>query len=53
MDDLVATVVRERFSFRLSVVPDYRSALRIEKAVKAGELSGRRPRLNPDRLRRS
>lgn len=49
MDDLVAGVIRERFSFRVAVVPDYRSALRLEKAVKAGELSAGRPRLNPTR----
>jgi hypothetical protein len=52
VDDLVARVVRERFSFRVAIAPDYTSALGVETAVKAGELSGRRPRLNPHRPRR-
>ena len=48
IDDLVAGVVRERFSFRVVIVPDYASALRLEKAAKTGELSAGRPRLNPE-----
>src|SRR5215207_9658113 len=52
VDDLVARVVRERFSFRVAIAPDYTAALSVERAVKAGELSGRRPCLNPHRPRR-
>lgn len=52
IDDLVARVVRERFSFRAAIAPDYTAALSVERAVKAGELSGHRPCLNPHRARR-
>jgi hypothetical protein len=52
MDDLVATVVREQFGFRVAVAPDYVAALAIEGAIKAGALAAGRPRLNPPRDRR-
>jgi hypothetical protein len=43
MDDLVASVIRERFSFRLTVVPDYSTALKLEAAIKSGELAAGTP----------
>jgi hypothetical protein len=49
MDDLVAAVIRDRFSFRVVVVPAYSTAITLETAVKSGELAAGRPRLNPQR----
>jgi hypothetical protein len=49
LDDLVASVIRDRFSFRVEVVPDYSTALTLETAVKSGDLTAGRPRLNPRR----
>jgi hypothetical protein len=38
-----------RFSFRLAVVPDYSTALKLETAIKSGELAAGTPSLNPQR----
>jgi hypothetical protein len=38
MDDLVASVIGDRFSFRVVVAPDYSTVLRLETAVKSGDL---------------
>jgi hypothetical protein len=52
MDDFIAAVVRERFSFRIAVAPDYATALATEAAIKAGGLAAGSPRLNPAQYRR-
>jgi hypothetical protein len=51
MDDLVASVIRDR-SFRIAVVPDYSGAIKVETAIKSGQLSAGPPRLNPQRAAR-
>jgi hypothetical protein len=51
MDDLVAAVIREQFSFRIVAAADYSTALQIEGAIKSGALTAGRPRLNPIRRR--
>jgi hypothetical protein len=52
MDDLVASVIRDRFSFRIALVPDYSAAIKAETAIKSGQLSAGPPRLNPQRTAR-
>jgi hypothetical protein len=49
MDDLIAAVIRDRFSFRIAVVPDYATAIKVEITIKSGQLSAGPPRLNPQR----
>jgi hypothetical protein len=49
LDALVRERIRAAFAFRFAVVSDYRAALKIETAVKAGALAAGAPRLNPPR----
>ena len=51
LDDLVAAVIRKRFAFRVVVVPDYSTALGVERSIKSGVLAAGRPRLNPNKRR--
>jgi hypothetical protein len=47
MDALVQRKIRADFTFRFVVMPDYRTALAVENAVKVGQLRAGPPRLNP------
>jgi hypothetical protein len=46
MDQKIRDYVRKHFAFRYIKTDDYTTAMRLEKAVKAGSL-GNRPLLNP------
>ena len=53
MDALVREKIRTSFGFRFVVVTDYRTAMQVESAIKAGQLKVGRPRLNPSRQPKS
>jgi hypothetical protein len=48
-DGLIRERISRSFSFRFAIVSDYRAALKIENAIKAGALAAGPPRLNPPR----
>jgi hypothetical protein len=47
MDQLVREKVHRSFAFRFAPVPDYATALAVERWVNSGEAACRPPRLNP------